>query len=124
VTEIQSDLIMAYEATDFRVLEPQSVTLRVGQYSAELHALYVESLTNAGYRSFSSSVASIRLQRNGQSEVYRVPIGQRGALADHAERSVHVACIDRIYNYSRRLFAFSEVSQTGPVVRSAKKEAK
>jgi hypothetical protein len=81
----------------------------------------VEGLMSAGYRSFSSSVATIGLQRKGQSAVYRVPIGQRGALAAHAERYVHIVCIERTDNYSGRLFAFSEVSQTGQVVRSAKK---
>jgi hypothetical protein len=41
---------MAYETTDFRVLEPQAFTLRVGQHSAELQALYVElGVTCAGY---------------------------------------------------------------------------
>lgn len=83
----------------------------------------VEGLTKAGYRSFTSSVATIGLQRKGQSAVYRVPIGQRGALAAHAERYVHIVCIDRTDNYSGRLFAFSEVSQTGQVVLSAKKDA-
>lgn len=83
----------------------------------------VEGLTNAGYRSFSSSVATIGLQRKGQSAVYRVPMGQRGALAAHAERYVHIVCVDRTDNYSGRLFAFSELSQTGQIVRSAKKDA-
>lgn len=63
------------------------------------------------------------LQRKGQSAVYRVPLGQRGALAAHAERYVHIVCIDRTDNYSGRLFAFSEVSQAGQVVRSATKDA-
>jgi hypothetical protein len=50
MTEIPSDLIMAYETTDFRVLAPREFTLSVGQRSAELHALYVElGLTCAGY---------------------------------------------------------------------------
>lgn len=41
---------MAYEATDFRVLEPQEFTLRIGQRSAELQAMYVElGVTCAGY---------------------------------------------------------------------------
>jgi hypothetical protein len=50
MTKIPSDLIMAYETTDFRVLEPREFTLRVGQRSAELHELYVElGVTCAGY---------------------------------------------------------------------------
>jgi hypothetical protein len=50
MTEIPIDLIMAYEETDFRVLEPREFTLRVGQRSAELHALYVElGVKCAGY---------------------------------------------------------------------------
>jgi hypothetical protein len=50
MTEIPSDLIMAYETTDFRVLEPREFTLRVGQHSTELHELYAElGVTCAGY---------------------------------------------------------------------------
>lgn len=50
MTEIQRELIMAYEATDFRVLEPQEFTLRVGQRSAELQSLYDDlGVTCAGY---------------------------------------------------------------------------
>ena len=50
MTEIPHELILAYEATDFRVLEPQEFTLRVGQRSAELQSLYVDMcVTCAGY---------------------------------------------------------------------------
>ena len=50
MTEIPSDLIMAYKTTDFRVLEPREFTLRVGQHSTELHELYAElGVTCAGY---------------------------------------------------------------------------
>ncbi len=50
MTEIPNDLIMAYETTDFRVLEPREFTLRVGQHCTELHELYVElGVTCAGY---------------------------------------------------------------------------
>lgn len=50
MTEIPRGLIMAYEATDFRVLEPQEFTLRVGQRSAELQSLYDDlGVTCAGY---------------------------------------------------------------------------
>lgn len=50
MTEIPRELIMAYEATDFRILEPQEFTLRVGQRSAELQSLYVDmGVTCAGY---------------------------------------------------------------------------
>ena len=45
MTEIPHELIIAYEATEFRVLEPQAFTLRVGQQS-----LYVElGIKCAGY---------------------------------------------------------------------------
>lgn len=50
MTEIPDELIFAYEKTDFRVLEPQAFTLRVGQHSAELRSLYVElGVKGAGY---------------------------------------------------------------------------
>lgn len=50
MTEIPRELIMAYETTDFRVLEPQEFTLRIGQHSTELQSLYVElSVKCAGY---------------------------------------------------------------------------
>lgn len=50
MTEIPRELILAYEATDFRVLEPQEFTLRVGQRSAELQSLYDDlGVTCAGY---------------------------------------------------------------------------
>lgn len=50
MTEIPSELIMAYEATDFTVLEQRPFTLRIGRHSAELQALYVErGVTCAGY---------------------------------------------------------------------------
>lgn len=50
MTEIPHELIIAYEATEFRVLEPQAFTLRVGQQSAALQSLYVElGVKCAGY---------------------------------------------------------------------------
>lgn len=50
MTEIPHELILAYTTTDFRVLEPQAFTLRVGQHSADLQSLYVElGVTCAGY---------------------------------------------------------------------------
>ncbi len=50
MTVIPRELIMAYEATDFRVLEPHVFTLRVGQRSAELQSLYVDlGVTCAAY---------------------------------------------------------------------------
>ena len=81
----------------------------------------VEGLTQAGYRSFSSSVATIGLQRKGQSAVFRVPEKQRGALAAYANKYVHIVCIDRTDNYTGRLFAFSEISQKGRIVSSDNK---
>lgn len=47
-------------------------------------AALVEALNAAGYRPFSSSVNTIGLQRKGQSAIYLVPAGQRGALAANA----------------------------------------
>lgn len=50
MTEIPHELVLAYKKTDFRVLEPQEFTLRVGQRSAELQSLYVDmGVTCAGY---------------------------------------------------------------------------
>ena len=50
MTAISAELIEAYEATDFRVLEPQEFTLRVGHHSPELHALYADlRVSFAGY---------------------------------------------------------------------------
>ena len=50
MTAIPADLIEAYESTDFRVLEPQEFTLRVGRYSPELQALYADlRVSSAGY---------------------------------------------------------------------------
>jgi|UPI0005C462D2 hypothetical protein len=50
MTAIPADLIEAYEATDFRVLEPQEFTLRIGCHSPELQALYAAlRVSSAGY---------------------------------------------------------------------------
>ena len=50
MTEIPKELIAAYEGTDFRVLEPQSFTLRVGLHSPELQELYTDiGVSWAGY---------------------------------------------------------------------------
>jgi hypothetical protein len=50
MTEIPFGLITAYKATNFTVLEPRAFTLRIGQHSAELQALYVElGVSSAGY---------------------------------------------------------------------------
>ena len=50
MTVIPADLIKAYESTDFRVLEPQAFTMRVGRYSPELQALYADlRVSSAGY---------------------------------------------------------------------------
>lgn len=43
MSSIPSDLIKAYERTDFRVLEPRGFILRIGQCSAELWAIYLET---------------------------------------------------------------------------------
>ena len=89
---------------------------------SESFASLVGALSAAGYRSFSSSVNTIGLQRKGQSAIYLVPAGQRGALAAYAGKFVHIVCVDRTDNYSGRLFAFSEVSSTGKVTRAAREE--
>ena len=86
-------------------------------------AALVEALNAAGYQSFSSSVNTIGLQRKGQSAIYLVPAGQRGALAAYASKFVHIVCVERTDNYSGRLFAFSEVSSTGEVTHAAREES-
>ena len=50
MTDTPSELVEAYRATNFTVLEPHSLTLRVGQYSAELAELFKEmDVSSAGY---------------------------------------------------------------------------
>jgi hypothetical protein len=106
-------------AKDLRAFAaPGSWTKEKSEAFAEL----VEGLTKSGYRSFSSSVSTIGLQRKGQSAIYRVPAGQRGALSAYADKYVHVVCVDRTDNYSGRLFSFSEVSATGQVVLAEQEE--
>lgn len=92
-----------------------------GSWTKEKSAAFaalVDALSAAGYRSFSSSVNTIGLQRKGQSAIYLVPAGQRGALAAYAGKYVHIVCVDRTDNYSGRLFSFAEVSSNGQVMRA------
>ena len=50
MTNIPSDLIEAYRATHFTVLEPRPLTLRVGHHSSELAELFKEmGVSSAGY---------------------------------------------------------------------------
>lgn len=50
MTNIPSDLIEAYRATHFKVLEPRPITLRVDHHSAELAELFKEmGVSCAGY---------------------------------------------------------------------------
>lgn len=94
----------------------------LGSWTKEKSAAFaalVEALSAAGYLSFSSSVNTIGLQRKGQSAIYLVPAGQRGALAACAGKYVHIVCVDRTDNYSGRLFSFAEVSSTGQVIPAA-----
>lgn len=75
MTEIPRGLIMAYETTDFRVLEPHEFTLRVGQHSAELQSLYVElGVTCAGYLTawnpFSEEASEVD-NKNAQRQLLR-----------------------------------------------------
>ena len=50
MTNIPSDLIEAYRATHFTVLEPRALTLRVDNHSAELAKLFKEmDVSTAGY---------------------------------------------------------------------------
>lgn len=50
MTNILSDLIEAYRATHFKVLEPRPITLRVDHHSAELAELFKEmGVSCAGY---------------------------------------------------------------------------
>ena len=105
---------------------PNAAELRAfaapGSWTKEKSAAFAalaEALSAAGYQSFSSSVNTIGLQRKGQSAIYLVPDGQRGALASYAGKYVHIVCVDRTDNYSGRLFSFAEVSSTGHVIRAA-----
>jgi hypothetical protein len=77
----------------------------------------VQSLRKDGYRNFTSSVKTIGLQRKGESAIYRVPVGQRGSLAAYAGKYVHIVCVDRTDDYSGRIFAVSEVSETGQPIK-------
>lgn len=75
MTEIPRDLIMAYETTDFGVLEPREFTLRVGQRSADLQSLYVDmSVTCAGYLTawnpFSKEASELE-NENAQQQLLR-----------------------------------------------------
>jgi len=50
MTEIPSDLVEAYRATNFTVLEPRSFTLRVNYQSSELAELYKQlKISTAAY---------------------------------------------------------------------------
>ena len=50
MTNLPSDLIEAYRTTHFTVLEPRSLTLRVGNHSAQLAELFEEmGVSSAGY---------------------------------------------------------------------------
>jgi hypothetical protein len=92
-----------------------------GSWTKEKSAAFaalVEALSAAGYRSFSSSVNTIGLQRKGQSAIYLVPDGQRGAVAAYAGKYVHIVCVDRTDNYSGRRFSVAEVSSNGQVMRA------
>lgn len=42
MSTIATELVAAYEKTEFRVLEPRAFTLRIGMTSEELKAVYVE----------------------------------------------------------------------------------
>jgi hypothetical protein len=50
MTEIPYELIAAYKATDFTVLQPRAFTLRIEQQCPELQVLYTEQgVASAGY---------------------------------------------------------------------------
>ena len=75
MTEIPRDLTMAYETTDFRVLEPREFTLRVGKHSTELQSLHVElGVKCAGYLTawnpFSSEASELE-NENAQRQLFR-----------------------------------------------------
>jgi hypothetical protein len=93
-----------------------------GRWTKEKSAAFValmQRLKNDGYTTFNSSVHTIGLQRNGQSAIYHVPSGQRGGLAAYAGKHVHIVCVARTDAYSGRMFAVSEVSETGQVMCKA-----
>ena len=50
MTNIRSDIIEAYRSTNFTVLEPRRLTLRVDHHSAELAEIFKEmGVSSAGY---------------------------------------------------------------------------
>jgi hypothetical protein len=77
----------------------------------------VQGLTKTGYRNFSSSVEIIGLQRNGQSAIYHVPIGQRGVLSAYAGKYVHIVCVAYTDKYTGRLFSLAQVSEGGQLAQ-------
>lgn len=111
-----------------KIAECKTDIVYTGQYAQELQQFskkgswtkeksesfvaLVDGLTKAGYRQFSSSTRTIGLQRKGESAIYKVPDGQRGALSKLSGKYTHIICIDRTDSYSGRLFAFNEVLST------------
>jgi hypothetical protein len=80
----------------------------------------VQFLKKSCYRYFNSSVNTIGLQRKGQSAIYHVPLRQAGALAAYAGKYAHIICVARTDDYSGRVFAVSEVSEIGQLVRGGR----
>ena len=94
-----------------------------GEKTAVLEAIF-EGLKAAGYHYFSSRVPTMRLQRKGQSAVYRVPLAQRGALAPYRGKLVHIVCLGRTHHHDGRRFALAELSQNGQLLRSTQADSK
>lgn len=121
-----------------KIAECKADVVYAGPYASELQAFaapgswtkdkseaftaLIAGLAEVGYRSFSGSATTLGLLRKGQSAIYRVPSGQRGALAAYAEKYVHIVCVHRTDNFSGRMFAFTEVSSDGKIVGAAKVE--
>ena len=84
-TAISGELIRAYRATDYRVLEPPAFTLRIGEASRELAALY---------RRTNTATASVMTAWNPYSEptsVGKNEAAQARLIADLDEaRIIHL----------------------------------
>lgn len=83
------------------------------KWKQEAFSKLVDRLAESGYQRFSSSAVTVGLYRKGQSAIYKVPVRQRGALSSYEGKFVHIVCVARKDNYSGRIFAVAEVSDSG-----------
>ena len=71
------------------------------------YAIYEElinQMTNEGYKRFSGDYRTYHLQRKGQHCVYKIPSGQKGALAQFSGMTVRIVCNGSWDQYSGRIF--------------------